>query len=75
VAFATIFGWKKIYKMARFKNQITKNRQNSLFYEREIWFCSVGMNLGHEEDGKQDQFLRPIIILKNLMIIPFGAFH
>lgn len=34
------------------------------FYEREIWSCYLGMNIGYEEAGKGDEFLRPVIILK-----------
>ncbi len=34
------------------------------FKEREIWLCHLGANIGHEQDGIGDQFLRPIIILR-----------
>jgi mRNA-degrading endonuclease toxin of MazEF toxin-antitoxin module len=34
------------------------------FEEGEIWWCHVGENIGHEEDGKGDKFLRPVIIAK-----------
>jgi len=34
------------------------------FYEREIWSCYLGMNIGYEEAGKGNEFLRPVIILK-----------
>ncbi len=34
------------------------------FYEGEIWFCSLGFNIGFEQDGKGEQFLRPTIIIK-----------
>ena len=33
---------------------------------REIWWCSLGINIGTEEDGKNELFERPIIILKVL---------
>jgi len=35
-----------------------------LFQEREIWWTSVGVNLGFEEDGKAPKFLRPVLIIK-----------
>jgi mRNA interferase MazF len=39
--------------------------ENSLFFrEREIWLCYLGLNLGHEEDGKQELFLRPVIVFR-----------
>ncbi len=34
------------------------------FHEREIWYCHLGENVGFEQDGKGDQFLRPIIVLR-----------
>ena len=34
------------------------------FREREIWFCSLGLNLGHEQDGKHERSLRPVIVVK-----------
>ncbi len=38
---------------------------SKLFYkEGEIWFCSIGVNIGWEKDGKNETFDRPVIILK-----------
>lgn len=34
------------------------------FKEREIWWSSLGVNIGYEQDGKNDNFERPILILK-----------
>jgi len=34
------------------------------FKEREIWWCSLGVNIGHEEDGKGPMKTRPVLILK-----------
>ncbi|MBI4973531.1 type II toxin-antitoxin system PemK/MazF family toxin [Candidatus Roizmanbacteria bacterium] len=34
------------------------------FQEGDIWWCHIGANVGHEECGKGNSFLRPIIILK-----------
>ena len=36
------------------------------FHEREIWFCSVGLNIGHEQDGSGKRYLRPVIVIKKL---------
>lgn len=38
--------------------------QPPLFKERDIWWVSVGINVGFEEDGKHDKFIRPILVLK-----------
>lgn len=34
------------------------------FKEREIWVCNVGENIGFEEDGKGEDFTRPVLIMK-----------
>ena len=31
---------------------------------REIWFCHLGVNVGFEQDGSNEQKLRPILIIK-----------
>ena len=43
------------------------NNQNYSFFgfkEREIWVCSLGENIGFEEDGKGIRYTRLILILK-----------
>ena len=34
------------------------------FYEREVWWCSVGINVGVESNGKNENFERPVLIIK-----------
>lgn len=34
------------------------------FSERDIWWCSLGSNIGFEQDGKNEDFERPVLILK-----------
>jgi len=52
-------------------NVIKKNldsvieKDNLIFFrEREIWFCSLGVNIGSEQNGANDLFERPILILR-----------
>ncbi|GEM_PF-275667 len=50
-------------------NTLKKQIQNRsvlgpFFKEREIWWCMIGTNIGFEEDGKSQDFTRPVIILK-----------
>ena len=46
------------------KKNIDNKKINLYFKEREIWFCYFGCNVGFEQDGKGDNFLRPVLILK-----------
>ncbi len=34
------------------------------FQEGDVWWCHIGENVGHEECGKGNKFLRPVIVLK-----------
>jgi len=48
------------------------------YHEREIWWCALGINIGSEEDGKNEQFERPVIIFRKfgeetLWIIPLSS--
>lgn len=34
------------------------------FHEREIWYCHIGENIGFEQDGRGEEFLRPVMIVR-----------
>ena len=34
--------------------------------ERDIWFCSVGLNVGSEQSGKHELFERPVLVIKKI---------
>src|SRR3989344_4148998 len=34
------------------------------YHEREIWWCSLGVNVGYEQDGTGKQYDRPVIIIR-----------
>jgi hypothetical protein len=46
------------------KKNINNQIKNPFFHEREVWFIKIGENIGYEENGKGDKFLRPILIYK-----------
>ncbi len=47
-----------------YKSQLEDRNNTPDFNEREVWLVSLGANIGHEEDGKHEKFLRPVVILK-----------
>ena len=51
------------------KKELTSVERNILFKEGEIWWCSLGLNIGTEVYGKGMCFERPILILKKLTSI------
>ncbi len=48
------------------KKLIETDTQKFLFKEGEIWWCSMGINVGNESCGKGNLFRRPIVIIKKL---------
>jgi mRNA interferase MazF len=50
--------WTKI------KIRIHVSERVLYFKQREIWWASLGCNIGHEEDGKNIMFERPVLIVK-----------
>ena len=35
-----------------------------MFYEREVWWCAAGINIGVEIDGKHELFSRPTVVIR-----------
>lgn len=46
------------------KKTVSQNNFLGFVHEREIWWCSLGVNIGHEQDGKHKDFERPVLIIK-----------
>lgn len=34
------------------------------FHERQVWHCHLGENIGFEQDGRGELFLRPVVIIR-----------
>lgn len=34
------------------------------FHEREVWFATLGENIGFEQDGRGTTYLRPVVIVR-----------
>ena len=43
---------------------IREDTSQIFFKEQEIWWSYLGLNVGYEQDGKGEGFLRPILVLK-----------
>jgi mRNA interferase MazF len=41
-----------------------QNRDKTIIKERDIWWCSIGCNVGDKVDGKSQWFNRPVLIIK-----------
>jgi mRNA interferase MazF len=51
-----------------YKKQLEKAAKQQIFNTGQVWWCAVGVNIGREQDGKNAQFERPILIFRK-----FGA--
>ena len=59
--------YKDFSKWSALKEKLNDLKNKApLFKDGEIWWCSIGINIGSEVDGKSRLFSRPIIALKKL---------
>ena len=68
--------WNELKK----KLHTSEKTKDFYFREREIWWCSLGVNVGFEQDGKNDLFERPVLIIKTfnkevLWMVPLTSKH
>lgn len=55
---------KDFKKWHELKSSIDEHRTAPVFNEREIWWSSLGANIGTEQDGKHELFERPVIVVR-----------
>jgi mRNA interferase MazF len=53
---------KDFSKWTTKKVELNNTSGSALFREREIWWCTLGTNIGFEQDGNK-KFSRPVVIL------------
>jgi mRNA interferase MazF len=57
------------------KKKINNDNEDVFAHQREVWWCALGVNIGAEIDGKNENFERVIIIMKvynkeTLLVLP-----
>lgn len=62
----------------KFKKKLELKRHGAYFKEREVWFAGIGLNVGYEEDGKNHNFERPVLVIKKFnqhlcIAVPFST--
>ncbi len=62
------------------KKSIQQNTQEIYFNEAEVWWCTLGVNIGHEQDGVGNLAQRPVLVLKKLsaetcVVVPLTSSH
>lgn len=46
------------------KKKLDGHNHNIEFHEREIWWCSIGINIGSEQHSQTSDFSRPVLVIK-----------
>ncbi len=54
---------KDFDKWNKRKKEINAEEPN-FYYEREIRWCSLGVNVGFEQDGTSEAYKRPVLIIR-----------
>ena len=57
---------EKLKNWFKLKSMLGMRENSVLFREREIWWCSIGINIGDEQNGKNESFNRPVLILRKI---------
>ena len=67
---------KNFLSWFQIKPKLHENASSDLyFYERDVFYAHLGINIGFEQDGKGENFERPIVVLKKfnahcMLIVP-----
>jgi len=60
------------------KKKIDQKERVVYAHPREVWWCSLGVNVGTEVDGKNHTFERPVLVLKvynkqSMLVLPITS--
>lgn len=62
----------------KIKFSLDNRKDSPMFEEGQLWWCSWGLNVGREQNGKNRYFDRPVLIvrkfgLQNLWAVPITS--
>jgi len=60
------------------KKSIDRSQFGHFVHARDVWWCSLGVNIGSEQDGTARQFERPVLVLRKfnkdtVLIVPLTS--
>ena len=70
--------WEESLKWLKTKTRIQTQLNRPFYDEGSVWWCNLGYNVGDEENGKGEDFLRPVIVIrkfnKNIcLVVPLST--
>ena len=68
---------ENLHKWNEIKVNLFINRNKCYPKERQIWICKLGINIGREQNGSLEDFMRPVLILnqfgENFLVLPLTS--
>lgn len=55
---------KKDFDSWNIKKKEIDNNEPNFYKARDIRWCSLGVNIGYEQDGTSDSYKRPVLVIK-----------
>lgn len=55
---------KDFTKWLKGKTGVHNKKARPFFREAEVWSTALGANVGFEQDGRGEEYLRPIVVIK-----------
>jgi mRNA interferase MazF len=60
------------------KMELEESTSSYYVHTREVWWCAIGLNIGFEQDGKNDLFERPVLVIKkfsrhSVLVVPLTS--
>jgi mRNA interferase MazF len=60
------------------KKRVDSRKNLAYGYPREVWWCSLGVNVGAETDGKNINYERPVLVMRvynkeTLLVLPITS--
>lgn len=57
---------------------LKEDDQRLFFKDAEVWWVSIGLNIGFEINGKNEKFVRPVVVVKkynkfSFLALPLGT--
>lgn len=71
---SVFYDWTECKVRCHLKN----SKRDIYFRKREIWWAALGQNIGHEVNGKNSAYERPVLIIKKysgsmLFVLPIST--
>ena len=60
------------------KKEVDRSTFADFVNEREVWWCTLGINVGSEQDGSPEFFERPVLVIRKfnkdtVLVVPLTS--